>query len=257
MKNSINPVRIAAIGDIHYSRKSQGALQHLFSRMAEGSDVILLCGDLTNTGLPEEARVLANDLKSSVRIPVIAVLGNHDYENGKWVEVQEVLFDAGITVLDGAAYEVHGIGFAGVKGFAGGFGGHALQPWGEETIKHFVQECVNEALKLESALAMLQTSHRIALLHYSPIKETVVGEHPEIYTYLGSSRIEEPLNRCEVHAVFHSHAHHGSPEGRTKENIPVFNVSMPLLQHLSPEQPYRIFEIGARDAENEAHYSRQ
>lgn len=250
-------VRLAALGDTHYTRKAQGFLQPLFARMAENADVLLLCGDLTNTGLPEEARILANDLKASVRVPVVAVLGNHDYENGRWAEVQDILFDAGVAVLDGTGYEVHGVGFAGVKGFAGGFGGQALQPWGEEIIKRFVQESVNEALKLESALAMLQSRHRVALLHYSPIRETVSGEHQEIFTYLGSSRMEEPLNRCEVAAVFHSHAHHGTPEGKTKENIPVYNVSMPLLHHHFPDRPFRVLEIEVKNAENEARYSRQ
>ncbi len=258
MKNSLRTVRISAVGDIHYTRKSQGALQPLFVHMTDSSDVILLCGDLTNTGLPEEAQILAKDLRTSAKVPVLAVLGNHDYENNKWPEIKEILFDAGVTVLDGESIEVHGIGFAGVKGFAGGFGGHALQPWGEEIIKRFVQESVNEALKLESALSMLGTSQRVALMHYSPVRETVSGEHPEIFTYLGSSRMEEPLNRCQVAAVFHSHAHHGNPEGRTKDNIPVYNVSMPMLQRAYPgQEPYRLLELGREHAEIETGPIRQ
>ena len=147
-------------------------------------------------------------------------------------------------MLDGEECEIHGIGFVGVKGFAGGFGQHALQPWGEETTKRFVHEAVDDALKLESALARLRTPQRVALLHYAPIRDTVTGEAPEIFPFLGSSRLEEPLNRYAVTAVFHGHAHHGSPEGHTTGGIPVYNVAAPLLHKTFPDQPlFRIVEI--------------
>src|SRR5207244_2475548 len=178
---------------------------------------------------PDEARALARAL-TSVTIPTVAVLGNHDHELGKVAEVNQILCDAGVRVLDGEACEIHGVGFAGVKGFAGGFGRGALGPWGEHAIKAFVQEAVDEALKLESALARLRTQKRVALLHYSPIRATVEGEPPEIFAYLGSSRLEEPINRYRVSVVFHGHAHRGSLEGRTSTGVPVHNVSMPLLQ---------------------------
>ena len=145
--------------------------------------------------------------------------------------------------LDGDTTEIHGIGFAGVKGFAGGFGRRALGPWGEDIIKKFVHEAVNEALKLESALARLRNEHLIAVLHYSPIQGTVEGEPLEIYPFLGCSRLEEPLSRYPVTAVFHGHAHHGQPEGRTTKNVPVYNVSMSLMRDLSPERPFRILEV--------------
>jgi Icc-related predicted phosphoesterase len=149
-------------------------------------------------------------------------------------------------VLDGDAHEVAGIGFAGVKGFAGGFGPRALGPWGEPAIKSFVHEAVNEALKLEAALARLRTPHRIAVLHYAPIMATVSGEPPEIYPFLGSSRLEDPLNRYPVSAVFHGHAHRGSLEGRTREGSPVYNVAMPLLVQAFPgHPPIRIVELPA------------
>ena len=131
--------------------------------------------------------------------------------------VRSILVDAGVHMLDGDAVELHGVGFAGVKGFAGGFGRGALGPWGEPSIKQFVQEALNEALKLESALARLKTKHRIAVLHYAPIRDTVEGEPVEILPWLGSSRLEEPLTRFEVSAVVHGHAHKGSPEGRTSD----------------------------------------
>jgi Icc-related predicted phosphoesterase len=138
---------------------------------------------------------------------------------------------------------VMGVGFAGVKGFCGGFGRGALGPWGEEAVKRFVHEAVQEALKLESALARLRTTVRIVMLHYAPIAATVVGEPPEIYPYLGSSRLEEPLGRLDVSAIFHGHAHRGTPEGRTAAGTPVYNVALPLLTRLSPEHPLKILEV--------------
>src|SRR5687768_7987093 len=165
-------LRIAAIGDIHISKASQGIFHPMFAQISTSADVLVLCGDFTDYGLPEEARILARELTTSVNIPVVAVLGNHDFESGHEDEVRSILADAGVSVLDGEATEVHGVGFAGVKGFCGGFGRGALGPWGESAIKHFVQEAVDEALKLESALARLRTQRRIAVLHYSPIRGT-------------------------------------------------------------------------------------
>jgi Icc-related predicted phosphoesterase len=197
----------------------------------------LLCGDLTDFGLPEEAQVLAKELTTSLKIPIVAVLGNHDFESGRVEEVQAILSEAGVKVLDGDNYEVHGLGFAGVKGFAGGFGERALEPWGEESIKRFVHEAIDEALKLERAISRLQTAQRLVVLHYSPIQATVEGEPPEIFPFLGSSRLEEPLNRYPVTAIFHGHAHHGSPDGRTQRDVPVYNVALPLLRRVFPDQP--------------------
>jgi len=242
------PLRIAAIGDLHVSKSSQGVFHALFSQIGQTADVLLLCGDFTDYGLPDEARVLARELTSSVKIPVIAVLGNHDYESGKQVEIRQILNDAGVTVLDGEAVEVLGVGFAGVKGFAGGFGRGALGPWGEHAIKQFVQEAVDEALKLEAALARLRTTRRIAMMHYSPVRATVEGEPPEIFPYLGSSRLEEPINRYRVTAVFHGHAHRGTAEGRTSTGVPVYNVSMPLMARLNPDRPpYLVVELPLED----------
>ena len=230
-------IRIAAIADIHVAKNSQGMLQPLFAQIGGNADVLLICGDFTDYGLPDEARILARDLTAALKIPVIAVLGNHDYESGHEDEIRQILTDAGVAVLDGEATEVHGVGFAGVKGFCGGFGRGALGPWGEQATKHFVQAAVDESLKLEAALARLRTTQRIALLHYSPIRATVEGEPPEIYPYLGSSRLEEPINRYRVTAVFHGHAHRGAPEGRTATGVPVYNVAMPLLTRLDPTHP--------------------
>jgi Icc-related predicted phosphoesterase len=146
-------------------------------------------------------------------------------------------------VLDGDTTEIRGIGFAGVKGFAGGFGRRALGSWGEPIIKQFVREALDEALKLESSLARLRNGVLIALLHYSPIQATVEGEPLEIYPFLGCSRLEDPLTRFPVTAVFHGHAHHGRLEGRTRTEVPVYNVSLALMREHSPDHPFRIVEV--------------
>ncbi|MEA2491697.1 MAG: hypothetical protein QOH21_3489 [Acidobacteriota bacterium] len=237
-------VRIAAVADIHVKKTSQGAMQPLFAQATETADVLLLCGDLTDYGTVEEAKVLAKEITAALRIPAIAVLGNHDLESNQEKEVVQILSDAGVVVLDGDSYEVHGVGFAGVKGFAGGFGRRALGAWGEQIIKDFVHEAINESLKLEAALARLRTPQKIAVLHYSPIQATVEGEPPEIIAFLGSSRLEEPIDRYRVNAVFHGHAHRGTPEGRTKNSAPVYNVAMPVLAVAYPDRlPFRVVEI--------------
>lgn len=242
-------VRFAAVGDIHCGKQSAGDLRAFFAQAAQAADAILLCGDLTDYGTPEETHVLVEEL-SAARVPIVAVLGNHDFETGDQDKVRQILTDAGVRVLDGEACEIHGVGIAGIKGFAGGYGRRSLGPWGEPMIKSFVNEAIHEALKLESALAKLRTEHRIAMLHYSPIEATVVGEPPEIYAFLGNSRLEEPLLRYPVTAVVHGHAHRGTPEGKTVNNIPVYNVAKPLLQRSYPERPpFRIIEVESRSVE--------
>ena len=237
-------LRIAAVADIHVKKTSSGTLQPLFSQATEEADVLLLCGDLTDYGTLEETKILAKEITSSLRIPAIGVLGNHDFESGLEKDLVSILADAGVTRLDGDSTEIHGVGFAGVKGFAGGFGRRALGAWGEKIIKDFVHETINESLKLEAALARLRTPQKIAVLHYSPIQATVSGEPLEIVAFLGSSRLEEPLDRYRVNAVFHGHAHRGSPEGRTKNGAPVYNVAMPVLTSAFPDRPpFRVVEV--------------
>lgn len=237
MKASNRSVRIAAVGDLHCTRASKGVYQPLFSEIAREADLLVLCGDLTDFGLPEEAQILAHDLKAAAQLPAVAVLGNHDFEAGKEEDVKTILAEAGVRVLDGESCELLGIGFAGVKGFLGGFGERMLQAWGEGSIKRLVQEASDEATKLERALARLNDGPRVAVLHYSPIRATVEGESPEIYPFLGSSRLEEPLHRHPVAAVFHGHSHFGRPEGRTSGGVPVYNVSLPLLRRSQPQRP--------------------
>ena len=242
-------LRIAAVADLHLGRTAASMLQTLFERVAVDADVLALCGDLTDSGQPAEARHLAREL-AGVKVPIVAVLGNHDCESGVTGEVSKILGEAGVQVLDGTACEIQGVGFAGVKGFCGGFGRRALGPWGEPAIKAFVREALDEALKLETALARIRTDRRVVLMHYAPVQGTVEGEPLEIYPFLGSSRLEEPLTRYPVDAVFHGHAHHGQLEGRTRSGTPVYNVSLSLLQRCWPERaPYRILELPRAPAE--------
>jgi Icc-related predicted phosphoesterase len=236
------------MADLHCTKTSQGAFQALFARVSESADIVVIAGDLTDYGLPEEAAVLAREL-TALRIPAAAVLGNHDLESGKSGEVRDILVGAGLNVLDGDACELQGVGIAGVKGFGGGFGRHALGPWGETIIKQFVHEAVDEALKLEAAFARLRTTQLIALLHYSPIQQTCEGEPPAIFPFLGSSRLEEPIGRYPVSLVVHGHAHRGQLEGATSNGVPVYNVSMPLLTRLFADRPpFRVFEVPAAGA---------
>ena len=234
-------LRIAATADLHYGKHSRGMLHEAFAEISHSADMLLLCGDLTEYGLPEEAEALVADIRAAVKIPMLAVLGNHDFESGQAALVSKVLEDAGLNVLDGEAIEVAGVGFAGVAGFGGGFGRRMLNAWGEPLIKQFVQESISHAVRLEQALAKLQTEQRIVVLHYSPIRATLKGEDPEIFAFLGSSRLEEPINRFRVNAVFHGHAHNGVLEGKTSTDIPVYNVSAPALRKTG--KPYRIVEL--------------
>ena len=245
-------VRVAAVGDLHFGKNSQGTFQALLTQISAAAEVLVLCGDFTDYGTPDEARGLVREFSAHLRVPALAVLGNHDFHGGHADEITSILRDAGITVLDGDAHEVHGVGFAGVKGFGGGFGPRALGPWGEDTFKRFVHEAVEEALKLEAALARLRTRSRVAVLHYAPIRDTVDGEPLEIYPFLGSSRLEEPINRYDVTAVVHGHAHRGQPEGRTATGVPVYNVSLPLMKALTPEQPFKLLHLPVTAGETAA-----
>ncbi len=237
-------VRVAAVADIHFGPRSE-SLQPLLAHAAQHADVLLLCGDITNRGLPEEAEALAKELRT-VKVPVLAVLGNHDFESNQHKEVTEILNQAGVKMLDGDSVEINGVGFAGVKGFGGGFGKRALASFGEPSIKAFVHETLDEMLKLEAALARLKTEAKVVLLHYSPIQATVEGEPADIFPFLGSSHLEEPLNRYEVTAAFHGHAHLGHAEGKTRDGIPVYNVAEHVLRAAQPNAiPLKIIDIPA------------
>src|SRR5213593_3467456 len=234
---------VAAIGDLHVHQSSSESFQALFEKISQSADVLALCGDLTHLGLPQEADKLANDLRAC-RIPVVAVLGNHDYQSGHQEQVKKVLRAAKVAMLEETeTFQLKDVGFAGVKGFGGGFDRHMLTAFGEEPIKHFVSEAVNESLKLEIALKALNTEKTVVVLHYSPIASTLVGEPPEIFPFLGSSRLAETIDHFDVNAVFHGHAHHGTFEGKTIKGIPVYNCSLQLMQRVSPERTFALVEV--------------
>lgn len=239
--------RIAAVGDIHVKESDKGKWQEYFKEVSRQADVLLLCGDLTDTGDESEAQVLSEELRACA-IPVVSVLGNHDFEKGRHKLIRQIVQKENIHVLDGEAIVIGDIGFAGVKGFGGGFDNHMLSMFGEGAMKAFVQEAVDEALRLDRALARLDADHehvtkKVAIMHYSPISETVMGEPEAIFPFLGCSRLSEPLNRRQVIAAFHGHAHIGTLEGKTSSGVRVFNVSKPILSKAGYKYPFYLFEM--------------
>lgn len=235
-------MRIAATADLHFVPASHTALLDQLSKAREEADVLLLAGDLTNYGLPQEMEPLLNALVR-LRVPTVAVLGNHDYESGKEQELMQMMTAAGIKVLDGTGYERDGVGFAGTKGFIGGFGRGVLTAFGEPEVKAFVKVSIDEALKLERGLSQLRAAKRVVVLHYSPIAATVKGEAPEIFPFLGTSRLAEVIDRHGADLVVHGHAHHGTLDGQTTAGVPVHNVAITLLQAQQPSAAYRVFDI--------------
>jgi Icc-related predicted phosphoesterase len=235
-------MRIAATADLHYTVQSYAVLQDQLNKVRDDADVLVLAGDLTNYGKTEEMDPLLNTIVR-LRVPTIAVLGNHDYESGQEVELMRLMTAAGVKVLDGSAYERDGVGFAGTKGFIGGFGRGVLTAFGESEVKTFVRASIDEALKLERAMSQLRTKKRVIVLHYAPIVATVEGEAPEIYPFLGTSRLAEVIDRHGADLVVHGHAHNGKTDGRTTAGIPVHNVAITLLQSQKPSAVYRIFDV--------------
>jgi len=239
-------VRIAAVADIHVRENDKGQWVEYFKQTSANADILIIAGDLTDTGDEMEAQVLAEELKACT-IPVIAVLGNHDYEKGRHKLIRQILQNAKVHVLNGESLVVKGIGFAGIKGFGGGFDNFMLSIFGEGAMKAFVQEAVDEALHLDRALARLDADHpgihKVAILHYSPIKATVVGEPEPIFPFLGCSRLAEPLTRRQVNAVFHGHAHVGTLEGEAAGGVKVYNVAKPILLKAGYSVPYYLYEV--------------
>lgn len=223
------PLRIAAVGDLHVKEDQSAPIHELFADASKNADILVLAGDLTDHGHIREAEILAEELRTC-SIPVVGVLGNHDYENDHAQEIKDILRRGGMRVLDGDSFELRGVGFVGVKGFAGGFGRRMLGPFGEPAIKAFVQESVNESLRLEHALHAMTSERIVVILHYSPVEGTLEGEVREIWPFLGSTRLAETIDRCKskVKAVFHGHAHHGIYQAKTMIGIPVYNVAMPV-----------------------------
>lgn len=235
-------MRVAATADLHFSPQSYAKLKDQFERVRDDADVLVLAGDLTNYGQPNEMEPLLNVLVR-LRIPTIVVLGNHDYESGKEEELCRMMVAAGIKLLDGTAYERDGVGFAGTKGFVGGFGRGMLTAFGERETKQFVQASIDESLKLERAMAQLRAKKRVVVLHYSPISGTVEGEAREIFPFMGTSRLAEVVDRHGADLVVHGHAHNGRIDGRTPGGVAVHNVAISLLQAQEPSSLYRIFDL--------------
>lgn len=239
-------VRIAAVADIHIRESDKGKWIEYFKHISQNADVLVIGGDLTDTGDEGEAQVLADELKTCT-VPVVCVLGNHDYEKGRHKLIRRILQNDQVHVLDGEAVVINGVGFAGIKGFGGGFDNHMLSMFGEGAMKAFVQEAVDEALHLDRALARLEQEYegirKIAVLHYSPVAETILGEPEVIYPFLGSSRLAEPLERRGVAAAFHGHAHAGKLEGTTAKGVKVYNVAKPILLKSGFTEPYFLLEV--------------
>jgi len=235
-------MRIAAVADLHFSPQSYDRIRDTMSRVRDEADVLVLAGDLTNYGRPEEMESLLNAIVR-LRLPVVAVLGNHDYESGHQAELIKMMTNEGVKVLDGTGYERDGVGFAGTKGFLGGFGRGVLTAFGEPEVKAFVQAAIDETMKLERALSQLRSPKTVVVLHYAPVPDTVKGEPAELLPYLGSSRLAEVVDRHQADLVLHGHAHHGAPDGKTTAGVPVANVALSLLQAQSPPRAFRVFDV--------------
>lgn len=241
-ESSNGALRLAAIGDLHVTETSEHRYRDLFAEISENADVLALCGDLTNFGKTREAEILAEDLRHCT-IPIVGVLGNHDYECGQPDEVARILHGAGVTILAEQAVVIRGVGFAGVKGFLGGFGRGELGAFGESPIKAFVDAALDEARKLENALRSLKTERSVAVLHYAPVADTVAGEPLEIYPFLGCSRLADAIDRFDhVSAVVHGHAHRGTHEGRTPRGTPVYNCAQMVVE-AAKGRPYALIEV--------------
>lgn len=234
-------MRIAAIADLHCRANSAGTIRPLLADVEHEADLLILAGDLTDTGLPDEIKVLEEELQG-LSLPIVAVLGNHDHESDKAKALTEVLCNQGIIVLDGTVVEIEGVGFVGTKGFCGGFDSLAIQPFGERALKKFIKTSFDEAVRLENALAKLACPHKVAVLHYAPVKDTLAGEPPELHPFLGSSRLANALDRHGVDLIVHGHAHHGAPQGQTSGGIPVYNVCRFVQSQVGP-RAYRILEV--------------
>jgi len=233
---------VAAIGDLHVREDGARRFRDLFAEISDQADVLALAGDLTDYGKTGEAELLAEDLRACT-IPCVGVLGNHDYECGQPEKVTEIMRQAGVTMLDEQASVIEGVGFAGVKGFIGGFGRGELDPFGEPAVKAFVDESAREARKLEHQLRTLRTERIFAVLHYSPIAATVEGEPLEIFPFLGSSRLANAIDRFDnVKAVIHGHAHRGAYRGATPRGVPVYNCAQFVVQ-AELGRPYALIEV--------------
>jgi Icc-related predicted phosphoesterase len=235
-------IRIAAVGDVHLGVEDHDRWRPHLADLGERADLFLLAGDLTRHGEPAEAEVVAAEF-ADLPVPVIAVLGNHDHHADQPEEITRLLEDAGITVLEGEStvVEVDGrrVGVAGAKGFGGGFAGACGSEFGEPEMKSFVAHSREVACRFEKALTALDADVKIALLHYSPVEETLRGERLEIYPFLGSYFLAEAVDNGGADIAFHGHAHAGSERGATPGGVRVRNVAHPVIGHA-----YHVYTLG-------------
>lgn len=235
-------VRVAAVGDMHVGPDMAGRLAPSYALLHDSADVFLLAGDLTRTGRPAEMACLVQEL-SVVTVPVVAVLGNHDLHAGHGRDVVAQLTGAGVSVLEGTAAVVEAggatVGVAGVKGFGGGFAGRCASDFGEDEMKSFIRTTMAAANQLHEALVGLSTDLRIALLHYAPVPDTLVGEPLEIYPFLGSYLLAEAIDSAGADLVIHGHAHRGRERGLTPGGTRVRNVAQPVIG-----APFRVYHMG-------------
>jgi Icc-related predicted phosphoesterase len=234
-------IRIAAVGDVHVDKDVVGRYRPALEELPDRADALLIAGDLTRHGTPEEARCFTQEF-GGLAVPVVVVLGNHDHQSDQQDEVTKVLTDAGITVLEGEAtvLELHGhrLGIAGVKGFGGGFAGACASNFGEREMKDFVGTTEAISATLTTALQSVQVDALVALTHYAPVPETLVGEPLEIYPFLGSYQLGRAIDSAPTALALHGHAHHGSERGRTPGGVPVRNVAHPVIK-----QAYNVYQL--------------
>jgi Icc-related predicted phosphoesterase len=234
-------IRLAAVADLHFGPDLAGSLRPHLESLGERADVLLIGGDLTRVGDPEEAAALARELRDPP-IPILAVLGNHDHHSDREGEIRKLVEEAGVQVLEGEATVVEAdgarIGVAGAKGFGGGFAGASGSEFGEPEMKAFVRHTREIAATLEAALESLDTDVRVALLHYAPTEQTLQGERLEIYPFLGSYLLGEAADRAGTSLIIHGHAHRGREKGVTPGGTPVRNVALPVIH-----RPYNIYRI--------------
>ncbi|MBL7260413.1 metallophosphoesterase family protein [Paractinoplanes lichenicola] len=234
-------IRIAAVGDVHVDKDVVGRYRPALEELPDQADALLVAGDLTRHGTPEEARCFAKEF-GGLAVPVVVVLGNHDHQSDQQEQVTEVLTDAGITVLEGAATVLeirgHRLGIAGTKGFGGGFAGACASNFGEREMKDFVGTTERFATVLENALNSVECDALVALTHYAPVPETLVGEPLEIYAFLGSYQLGRAIDAAPTALALHGHAHHGSERGRTPGGVPVRNVAHPVIK-----QAYNVYQL--------------
>jgi Icc-related predicted phosphoesterase len=227
-------IRVAAVGDVHYDRNSRGRLRAYFEALGEKADLLLIAGDLTNSGTLDEAAALAEDLQASP-VPVVSVLGNHDYHSDQDRQIREMLQERGVATLEGQTRVLeiggHRVGIVGLKGFGGGFGGACVTEFGEPETKAFARHAREQAERLSQGLASLDTDFKFVLLHYSPIDATLLGEKREIYPFLGSYLLADAVDAVGADCVFHGHAHHGTERGNTVGGVPVRNVAQMVIRH--------------------------